>query len=30
MGDFNARIGRSAQQDVVGIFGENTCNASGN
>ena len=30
-GDFNARVGRSAQlDDVVGMFGENTCNASGN
>ena len=29
--DFNARVGRSAQiDDVVGMFGENTCNASGN
>ena len=29
--DFNARIGTSAQlDDVVGMFGENTCNASGN
>ena len=27
----NARVGRSAQlDDVVGMFGENTCNASGN
>ena len=31
LGDFNARVGRSAQLDeVVGMFGENTCNASGN
>ena len=31
LGDFNARVGRSAQlDDVVGMFGENTCNASGN
>ena len=31
LGDFNARVGRSAQIDyMVGIFGENTCNASGN
>ena len=31
LGDFNARIGRSAQlDDVVGMFGKNTCNASGN
>ena len=28
---FNARVGRSAQiDDVVGMFGENTCNVSGN
>ena len=31
LGDFNARVGRSAQlDDVVAMFGENTCNASGN
>ena len=31
LGDFNARVGRSAQlDDVGGMFGENTCNASGN
>ena len=31
LGDFNARVGRSAQiDDEVGMFGENTCNASGN
>ena len=31
LGDFNARVGRSAQiDDVVGMFGENTHNASGN
>ena len=31
LGDFNAGVGRSAQiDDVVGMFGENTCNASGN
>ena len=31
LGDFNASAGRSAQlNDVVGMFGENTCNASGN
>ena len=31
LGDFNARVGRSEQlDDVVGMFGENTCNASGN
>ena len=28
LGDFNVRVGRSAQlDDVVGMFGENTCNA---
>ena len=28
---FNGRVGRSAQlDDVVSMFGENTCNASGN
>ena len=31
LGDFNARVGRSTQiDDVVGMFGENTCKASGN
>ena len=31
LGDFSARVGRSTQlDDVVGMFGENTCNASGN
>ena len=31
LGDFKARVDRSAQLDeVVGIFGENTCNASRN
>ena len=31
LGDFNARVGRSAQiDDVVGMFGENMCSASGN
>ena len=31
LGDFNARVGRSAQLDeVFGMFGKNTCNASGN
>ena len=31
LGDFNTRVCRSAQiDDVVGMFGENTCNASGN
>ena len=31
LGDFNATVGRSAQlDDMVGMFGENMCNASGN
>ena len=31
LGDFNARVGRSAGvDDVIGLFGEDTCNASGN
>ena len=31
LGDLNARVGRSAQiDDVIGMFEENTCNASGN
>ena len=31
LGDFNARVGRSADvDDVIGLFGEDTCNASGN
>ena len=31
LGDFNARVGRSADiDDVIGMFGEDTCNASGN
>ena len=31
LGDFNARVGRSTDvDDVVGMFGEETCNASGN
>ena len=31
LGDFNARVGRSSQiDDMVGMFRENTCNASGN
>ena len=31
LGGFNARIGRSAQiDDVIGTFGDNMCNASGN
>ena len=29
--DFNARVGRSSEvDDVIGMFGEETCNASGN
>ena len=31
LGDFNARVGRSTDvYDVIGMFGEETCNASGN
>ena len=31
LGDFNSKVGRSVQtDDVIGIFGEDTCNASGN
>ena len=31
LGDFNARVGRSVQiADVIGMFGKDTCNASGN
>ena len=31
LGDFNARVGRSVQiDDVIGMFGEDMCNASGN
>ena len=31
LGDFNARVGRSVElDDVIGMFGEDTCNASGN
>ena len=31
LGDFNARVGKAAEIDnVIGMFGENTCNASGN
>ena len=31
LGDFNARVGKSSQvDDVIGMFGEDTCNASGN
>ena len=31
LGDFNAKVGRSVQiDDVIGMFGEDTCSASGN
>ena len=31
LGDFNTRVGRSVEvDDVIGMFGEDTCNASGN
>ena len=31
LGDFNARVGKSSEvDDVIGMFGEETCNASGN
>ena len=31
LGDFNARVGRSVEvDDVIGMSGEDTCNASGN
>ena len=31
LGDFNARVGRAADvDDVICLFGEDTCNASGN
>ena len=31
LGDFNARVGRFVQiDDVIGMFGEDTCNPSGN
>lgn len=31
LGDFNARVGKAADMDdVIGMFGEETCNASGN
>ena len=31
LGDFNARVGRSVElDDVIGMFGEDTYNASGN
>ena len=30
LGDFNARVGRSVEvDDVIGMFGEDTCSASG-
>ena len=31
LGDFNARVSRSTDvHDVIGMFGEETCNSSGN
>ena len=31
LGDFNGKVGRSMQiDDVIGMFGEDMCNASGN
>ena len=31
LGDFNATVGRSVQiDDVIGMFGKDTCNTSGN
>ena len=31
LGDFSARVSRSVEvDDVIGMFGEDTCNASGN
>ena len=31
LGDFNARVGKSVEvDDVIGMFGEDTCNTSGN
>ena len=31
LGDFNARVGKAVEiDDVIGMFGEDTCNASGN
>ena len=31
LGDFNTRVGKSVEMDdVVGMFGENTCNTSRN
>ena len=30
LGDFNARVGRAVELDeVIGMFGEDACNASG-
>ena len=31
LGDFNSRVGRSVEvNDVIGMFGEDTCSANGN
>ena len=31
LGDFNAWVGKSEDvDDVIGLFGENTCNSNGN
>ena len=31
LGDFNARVGQSVEMDdVIGMFGEDTCNVGGN
>ena len=30
LGDFNAKVGKVADDDVIGKFGEDMCNASGN
>ena len=31
LGDFNARVGRSVEvDDVIGMFGDDACNAGGN
>ena len=31
LGDFNARVGKSVEiDDVIGMFGEEMCNSSGN
>ena len=31
LGDFNASVGKSEEvDDVIGIWGENTCNTNGN